>query len=131
MVQTGPEDDHGFALGLFGIAREFAGDRDDLVGGNAGDLFSPFRCERDVHIIGAGDPVAAQTAIKAIVGAEQVEHGGDHDLTVRRLDLFDRNVVGQNVGVLAAYEILGRLAAEIGEVDGNDIVVMLFEDQRG
>ena len=39
--------------------------------------------------------------------------------------------MSQNVGVLAAHEIFGRLATKIGEVDGDDVVVMLFEYQRG
>ena len=130
MVQTGTEDDHRLAVGLFRIARELARDGDDLVRGNTGDLLGPGRGVR--HVVGKifRRPFATKATVKAIVGAEQIEHRGNQRLTVRQFDALDRHVAGQHVRMLAFHEMLGCRTAEIGEVNPDNLVMVALGDQR-
>ena len=64
---------------------ELARHRDDLVARHAGDLLRPGRRVGHVVVVGLGDVLAAEAAVDAVVGDEQVEHRGDQRLAVRQL----------------------------------------------
>jgi len=63
VVHCGTDDDHGLALGPLRVLGKFAGDMDDLIGGNARDLRRPGRSTRNVVGIIIRYPLAAETAI--------------------------------------------------------------------
>ena len=72
VVQPGADDDHRAAAGLLGIAREFARHRDDLVARHAGDLFRPGRRVGLDVVVALGEMFAAEAAIDAVIGDEQI-----------------------------------------------------------
>ena len=126
VVQTGAQNDHRTAFGFFRIQCEFTGNRFDLFGRNAGDLFGPCGGVGNVFGVIVRGPFATQTAIQTIAGAEQVEHGGNDDFLLARLDALDRNIVGQNIGVVAFDKVVGRLTTKVGEVHFGHIIVVFF-----
>ncbi len=131
VVQAGPEDDHRLAVGLFGVQRELAGDRRDLLAIDAGDLFCPCRRVGAVVVVAPGRPFAAQAAVQAVIRAEQIEHRRDDGVAaVGQPESLHRNVAAQDVRMLAADEVVRRLAAEVRELDADDLVVVLVEDLR-
>ena len=77
VVQAGPQDDHRFAFGLFGVRCEFAGHGDDLLAGDPGDLFRPCRRIGAVVVVILRHPGTTQSPVQAVIGAEEVEDRGD------------------------------------------------------
>ena len=74
---------------------------------------------------------AAETAIKPVIGAKQVEHGGDMRLAVGERDTAHRDVAQQHVASLIVLrEMLVRLAAEIGKRDRHHVVATVDQAQR-
>ena len=129
VIQPGPEDHHGFAQGLLGVAGEFPRHGDDLAARHAGDGLGPGRrigrrvVERLRHIF------AAEAAVEAVIGGEQVEDGGDQRLAVLGLHALDRNPAHQHVGMIGAQEMIVLAVAEIGEADFGDVVMIVIDDQ--
>ena len=60
VIEPGPEDHHRAAVGLLGVPREFAGDRDDVVARHAGDLFRPGRRVGLHVVVGTGARAVAR-----------------------------------------------------------------------
>jgi hypothetical protein len=85
---AGADDHHRAALGLLGVAGELARHGDDLVARHAGDLLRPGRRVGHVLVVGLGDVLAAEAAIDAVVGEEQVEDRRDQRLAVGKSTRF-------------------------------------------
>ena len=116
-------------MGLFGVACEFAGDRDDFLPLNAGDLFGPGGGVGAVVVEILGHPVTAKTPVETVVGAEEVENGGNQRLgPVGKFHTARWNVPGQHFGVIAFHEIARGRTAEIREVDAYDLIVIAIHD---
>ena len=129
VVQTSPEDDHALAMGLFGIAREFPRDRDDLFAFDPGDLFGPCRGIGHVVVEVFRHPVTAQTTIKPVIRAKEVKHRRDHHpRPIGERDLAGRDVAGQHLGRVAFHEIARGSPAEIGEIDADNLIMIAIED---
>ena len=78
LADPGAHDDHGPALGLLGVAGEFAGHPDAGLRRDGGDLLLPGRGVGRRGVVVAGGPVPRQpVAAHAVLGQHQVEHGGD------------------------------------------------------
>ncbi len=129
MVHGGADDDHRAALGLLGIEREFARHRDDLVARHAADLFRPGRRIGLVVVVGLGDMLAAEAAIEAVIGGEQVEHRGDQRLAVLQFHPLGRHFAHQHAGMVGAGEIVVLAIAEIGEADVGQLILVVGEGQ--
>ena len=81
---AGADDHHRAAVGLLGVERELARDSDDLVARHAGDPLGPGRRVGLVVVVALGDVLAAEAAVEAVIGDEQIEHRGDQRLAVLR-----------------------------------------------
>ena len=127
MVEGGPDDDHGAPLGLVGVVRKGPGHGDDLLAFHPGDSLLP--CRRVGHVVveGAGDVVATQSAIDAVVGREKVEDRGDRNLSFPGSDGLHRDMAPQHVVVIRASEVVVERVAEIGESDRQDVVTGVQE----
>ena len=132
VVHRRADDDHGPAPGLFGVRGEFACDMDDLVARHPGDALGPGGGAGHVVVIARCDPAPAQAPVKPVVGAEKVEHRRQLDLLARGgADRPDRDVAGQHVGVVGVGgELAHGVAAEIGEIDASDLVMVAVKNQR-
>ena len=125
MVHRSPDDHHRLAIGLFGIAGEFARHMNDLVARNPGNLFRPSRGKRHIGVVRFCHMRAAQPTIQRIVGAHQVKHRRHIGVfAIGQRDLLDRHVAGQHLGVVAHLEAVGRSAAEIREIHANNCIVI-------
>ena len=110
-----------------GVVRKGPGHGDDLLAFHPGDLLLPCRRVGHVVIEGAGDVVAPQSAIDAVVGHEKVEDRGDRHLAFPGRDGLDRDMTPQHVVVIRACEVVVERVAEIGEPDRQDIITGVQE----
>jgi hypothetical protein len=122
VVHGGADDDHGAAVGLFGVGRKLARDLDDLVAGDTCDLLGPGRRVRRVLVVGFRDVATAEAAIDAIVGDEQVVDGRDQRLAVGELQPFHGQTPLEHAGVIGMREVLMRDIAEVREGDVGEFV---------
>ena len=129
VIEPGAENDHGLAVGLLGVAGELPRDRDDMIGGHAGDLFGPSRCVGSVVLIGFCDVFPAKASVESIVGDKQIEHRRNQDVAVCQLDRLDGNFAGQDIRMVGALKIIVMAVAEVGEVHLGDVVVVSVADQ--
>ena len=130
MVHAGADDHHRAALGLLCGFGKAARDRDRLVGGDAGDRLLPGGGVRQIvaETLGAS---AAETPVETVIGAEKVKDGRHHDFAVGDRDLADGDVARQHIAALVVpREMLVRLAAEVRESDGRDVVAPIDQAQR-
>ncbi len=123
VVETGTENDHGTAIGLFGIGCKFAGDGNDLVARDARDLLRPGRCIGQALVIGPGGVLVAKPAIEAVIGGEQVEHGRDQHFALLQLELAGRDLAHQHAVMVGAFKIIVLAIAEIRERHIGDGIV--------
>src|SRR5690625_2679737 len=115
VIHAGADDDHGAAAGFFGVVGKAARHGNGALGRHAGNGFLPGRGVGDVVFVVPGR-LAAQPAVHAVVGAQQVKGGGHQHFTVAGLDSAHRNIAFQDVGLLVVGGKIGvQIAAEIGE----------------
>ena len=129
VVHRRADDDHRAALGLLGVAGELARGLDDLVARHAADLLGPGRRVGHVLVVGLGDVRAAEAAVDAVVGDEQVEHRGDQRLAVLQLHALGRHLAHQHARMVGAGEVVVLAVAEIGEGDVGELVLVGGEAQ--
>ena len=115
VVHPGAEDHHGAAVGLLGVAGEFARDMDDVCARHAGHALGPGRRVRLVLVVVRCDAAAAEATVQAIIGAQQIEHRRDRRRPVLQRQGAHRNVTRHDIGMLGRDEAIGRGAAEIGK----------------
>ena len=129
VVETRPEDDHGLAVGLLGIAGKGAGDRDDLLRRNAGDRFRPGRRVGNIVLVADGDMLALEAPVETVVCDKQVEHGRGQRLAVLERDLFHRQPAIEHVRMVGTFEHVVFAIAEIGETNLDHTIVVLVHDE--
>ena len=129
VIETGADDHHRAALGLLGVERELARHRDDLIARHAGDLFRPGRRVGLQVVVALGEVLAAEAAIDAVIGDEQVEHRGDQRLALDQLQFLHRHIADQHARVVGAEEMIVLAVAEIREADRRDVVLDVGERQ--
>src|SRR5699024_4261690 len=96
VIHSRTDDDHRTAPGFFGVVRKSACPLDHLRGRCAGDHFLPGRGVGHIVFV-ALCTFAAQAAIDAVVGAHQVENGGDGNFPVCRGQATNGYVARQHV----------------------------------
>ena len=92
--------------------------------------FGPGRRVGHVVVVAAGDIAAAEAAIDAVVGGEQVEHRRHRHLAGEGLHAAHRHVARQHVVMRGGAERSRCPAAEIGKRHRNDFVVPIGQGQR-
>ena len=101
-----------------------------LSAADAGDRLLPGGRVRHVVVV-ASCASAAETAIKAVIGAKQVEDGRHMRLAVGERDTAHRDVAQQHIAALIVLrEVLVQLAAEIGKRDRHHVVATVDQAQR-
>ena len=68
--------------------------------------------------------LAAKAAIEAVVGDEEVEHGGNQCLAILELDALGRHLAHQDARVVGAGEVVVLAIAEVGEGNVGKLVLM-------
>lgn len=129
MVQTGTENDHRLAIRLLGIGGKGASRGDDLLAIHTCNRFCPGRCVRRHVVVIACHVIAAETTVKAVIGAHQVKHGDDQCLTVLQGHPACRQLAGQDIRVIGSGEMIVMLVAEIGKADIDRLVMAVIEDE--
>src|SRR5690606_2780700 len=105
VVHRRADDHHGLAAGLVGVVGELARHGDGLVTRHAGDLLLPGRRVGHVVVVAVGDILVFQTARHAVVGGDQIEHGGDHRLARGELDGTHRDLAHQHLFLRVGGEV--------------------------
>src|SRR6202022_2463534 len=96
--------------------------RDDLVARHPADLFRPGRSIRLQIVVALAEILAAETAIDAVIGDEQIEYRRYHRFAVGELQRLGRHVALQHIGMIGAEEMIVLAVAEIGKADRRDAV---------
>ena len=73
--------------------------------------------------------LAAEAAIDAIVGDEQVEHRGNQRLAILQLDALCWNVAHQDAWMVGAGEVVMFTVAEVGKGNSGKLVLDVVERQ--
>ena len=123
VVQPGTDDDHGAPAGLLRVECEFARHRDDLVARTPRDLFRPGRRVRLQIVVALAEILAAETAIDAVVGDEQIEHRRYDSFTIGELQRFGRHIPLQHIRMIGAEEMIVLAIAEIRKPDRRNAVL--------
>ena len=107
MVDSSPDQDRAFSVGVLGGRCPFACKADQYVAANARVLLTPGRGVRRVGIVVARRIVAAEAALNAVLSHQQIVGRGNLNLrAISELDRLDRD-----------FAIADRAGTEVIELD--------------
>ena len=129
MVHRRADDDHGASVRLLRVAREFARRRFHLCARHAGNALAPGRGVGDIVRVVLRDIGAAEAAIEAVIGQQQIEDGRHLRLALDQLHRPEGHVAQQHIRMFRALEVIVLAIAEIGEAHLGHAVVGVGQRQ--